>query len=77
VSNSLTDIVNQPVVKRSVNIAGHATSISLEEPFWTALKNLATQQNKTLPKLIAEIDDARSVNLSSAIRLYILHQMQK
>ncbi|MEM8833687.1 MAG: ribbon-helix-helix domain-containing protein [Pseudomonadota bacterium] len=71
----LADIVNQPVVKRSINIAGHATSISLEEPFWAALKKLATQQQKTLPKLIAEIDEARSVNLSSALRLYVLNQL--
>lgn len=67
--------------KRSVNILGHATSITLEEPFWEALKTEAESENLSLNALIARIDEqraktAQSDNLSSAIRLYILQQYQ-
>ncbi len=71
-SDNLSDILNAPIVKRSVMIAGHATSVSIEKPFWDAFKALADKQNKSLNQLITEIDEARSVNLSSAIRLYVL-----
>lgn len=68
----LTDILSVPVVKRSVRIAGHATSVSIEKPFWDAFKALAEQQGKSINDLVSEIDEARSINLSSAIRLYVL-----
>ena len=71
----LTEILNAPIVKRSVMIAGHATSVSIEKPFWDAFKELATAQDKSINQLITEIDEVRSVNLSSAIRLYILNQL--
>ncbi len=71
-THELSDILNAPIVKRSVMIAGHATSVSIEKPFWEAFKLLAKQENKSLNQLITEIDEARSVNLSSAIRLYVL-----
>ena len=59
--------------KRSVNIHGHQTSISMEKEFWDALKDVATTENLSINKLIAKIDDAReNNNLSSAIRIYIL-----
>ncbi|MFN3672944.1 MAG: ribbon-helix-helix domain-containing protein [Bosea sp. (in: a-proteobacteria)] len=59
--------------KRSLSIAGHRTSISLEEPFWLALREIAVQSERPLAALIAEIDLAREgVNLSSALRLYVL-----
>ena len=66
------------VVKRSILIGGHKTSISLEDPFWTALKQMAHARHMTLSALIAEIDDTRDeqCNLSSAIRLFVLHQRQ-
>ena len=73
----LTEILNTPIVKHSVMIAGHATSVSIEKPFWDAFKNLATTQNKSINQLITEIDEARSVNLSSAIRLYVLENLKK
>lgn len=61
------------IVKRSLVIAGHGTSISLEEPFWAALKELAGRQNLSLAALVAMIDAERQGgNLSSAIRLHIL-----
>jgi predicted DNA-binding ribbon-helix-helix protein len=65
------------VKKRSVNIAGHQTSISLEPEFWKALKDIADQQNKSLNRLIGEIDSERTgANLSSAIRIYVLRNFQ-
>jgi predicted DNA-binding ribbon-helix-helix protein len=61
------------VVKRSVVIAGHRTSISLEDAFWKGLKEIAGARNMTLSDLISSIDAERKhANLSSAIRLFIL-----
>lgn len=59
--------------KRSLTIAGHRTSVSLEEPFWEALKEIAVSKGVTVAALIAAIDDRRDgVNLSSALRLHVL-----
>lgn len=63
--------------KRSVNIAGHSTSVTLEQAFWQALKEVATARRTSVSALIAEIDQARASdssapNLSSAIRVFIL-----
>ncbi|MEM6811758.1 MAG: ribbon-helix-helix domain-containing protein [Pseudomonadota bacterium] len=74
--DNLSEILNEPVTKHSVNIAGHPTSISLEKSFWEALKEIAHTNNKSVAQLIGEIDDARSINLSSAIRLYVLHHLE-
>jgi predicted DNA-binding ribbon-helix-helix protein len=61
------------VVKRSIVIAGHKTSVSLEDAFWEALKEIAASRIKTLSDLVAEIDTGRPHgNLSSAIRLFVL-----
>jgi predicted DNA-binding ribbon-helix-helix protein len=61
------------VVKRSVVLAGHKTSVSLEEPFWKGLKEVGRGRNSTLSDLIAGIDARRlHGNLSSAIRLFVL-----
>ena len=64
--------------KRSINILGHQTSISLEEEFWSEVKTLAEQRGLSLNKMIAEIDRTRGTNknLSSAIRLYILKELK-
>ena len=61
-------------MKRSIAVAGHRTSISLEDAFWQALQQIAAARGLTLPALVAEIDGARdpAVNLSSAIRLAVL-----
>ena len=59
------------LVKRSVNISGHATSISLEPVFWNALKRAAEREGLTLNALVARIDEARTANLSSAIRVWL------
>ena len=63
--------------KRSVDIEGHRTSISLEEPFWDALKALAQKRGVTLNDLIAGIDGARRGGLSSAVRLFVLAELRK
>ena len=60
------------IVKRSVVIDGHKTSVSLEDAFWTDLKNIAHTAHTTLSELIAKIDQTREGNLSSAIRLFVL-----
>ncbi len=65
--------MKSPVVKRSIVIAGHKTSVSLEEAFWKGLKDIALMRNMTLSDLVATIDtDRRQGNLSSAIRLFVL-----
>ena len=65
--------MKSPVVKRSIVIAGHKTSVSLEDAFWTALKEIAGNRDLTMSELVASIDqDRRHGNLSSAIRLYVL-----
>ena len=62
--------------KHSVVLAGHRTSVSIETPFWDALKDIAHARGISLTHLIAEIDEARHENLSSAIRVYVLMQIR-
>jgi predicted DNA-binding ribbon-helix-helix protein len=65
--------MKSPVVKRSIVIAGHKTSVSLEDAFWKGLKEIAGERDMTLSELVASIDsDRRHGNLSSAIRLFVL-----
>lgn len=69
--------LNAPIIKRSVMIAGHATSVSIEKPFWDHLTRLAEEQKQSLNALITEIDELRDgINLSSAIRLYVLNSLE-
>lgn len=65
------------MAKRSVTIAGHRTSVSLEDPFWNELGRIASRDRKSLNGLIAEIDENRETNLSSAIRLYVLATLRR
>jgi predicted DNA-binding ribbon-helix-helix protein len=61
------------VIKRSILIAGHRTSVSLEDAFWKALKDIAQARRISVAALIASIDGGRSAsNLSSAIRVFVL-----
>ena len=65
--------MKSPVVKRSIVIAGHKTSVSLEDAFWKSLKEIAGGRDVTLSDLVAAIDsERRHGNLSSAIRLFVL-----
>jgi predicted DNA-binding ribbon-helix-helix protein len=69
--------MKSPVVKRSIVIAGHKTSVSLEDAFWSALKDIATGRRITLSDLVGAIDSQRQHgNLSSAIRLFVLDHYQ-
>ena len=67
--------------KRSVNIAGHSTSVTLEHAFWLALKEIAEARQSSVAAIIADIDRARgddpgAPNLSSAIRVFVLGALQ-
>lgn len=65
--------MNDAVVKRSVRVAGHLTSVSIEEAFWAGLKAMAEARGTSVNALVAAIDAQRaSTNLSSAIRLAVL-----
>jgi predicted DNA-binding ribbon-helix-helix protein len=62
-----------PILKRSVVIAGHKTSISVEDEFWDRLKEIAGERSMTLAAMIGAIDGGRKhANLSSAVRLFVL-----
>ncbi len=61
------------MAKRSVTIAGHRTSLSLEDPFWIALQEIAAERERPLAALIQEIDKSRAgLNLSAALRVFVL-----
>ena len=65
------------IVKRSIIVAGHKTSVSLEDAFWSALKKIALGRRMTLSNIVSEIDTRRNHgNLSSAIRLFVLDGMR-
>jgi predicted DNA-binding ribbon-helix-helix protein len=65
--------MKSPVVKRSIVIGGHKTSVSLEDAFWKGLKEIASQRDQTLSELVGSIDaERRHGNLSSGLRLFVL-----
>jgi len=69
--------MKSPVIKRSVVIGGHKTSVTLEDAFWRSLKEIAAGRRITLSALVAGIDTERQHgNLSSAIRLFVLDHYQ-
>jgi len=63
-----------PMAKRSITVAGHRTSISLEEQFWEALAEIAAAKRSSVATLVGAIDKGRpaAVNLSAAIRVFVL-----
>ena len=66
-------VMKSAVIKRSVIIGGRKTSISLENEFWDALREVAKQSNVSVAKLLVEIERSRTtINLSSAIRIFLL-----
>jgi predicted DNA-binding ribbon-helix-helix protein len=68
-----TEATNARVVKRSLVIAGHRTSISIEDAFWRRLRRIALERGQSLNGLAAAVDAARGdANLSSAIRVFVL-----
>ena len=62
--------------KRSLTIHGHRTSISLEEPFWVALNDIAKARQQSVASLVQMIDKERFGGLSSAIRIFILAELR-
>lgn len=66
-------------VKRSLTLRGHRTSVSLEDAFWTAFREIAAEEGKALNALAAEIDATRGMEtgLASAIRLYVLRHYRE
>jgi len=60
------------IKKRSVLIAGHPTSLSLEVEFWSALREIARRRGQSLNRLVASVDAERRGNLSSALRVFVL-----
>jgi len=74
-NNRTAPLAGVRVVKRSIAIAGHRTSVSLEDAFWSELKRLAASSGRSLSALIGLIDAERGeANLSSAIRVYVLRR---
>jgi predicted DNA-binding ribbon-helix-helix protein len=66
------------VVKRSIVVGGHKTSVSLEDEFWAALKKIAVSHRVTLSDLVGSIDSQRQHgNLSSAVRLFVLNHYRQ
>lgn len=66
------------ILKRTVTIDGHKTSVTLEDEFWYGLREIARGKNATLRSLITQIDDARKRNnLSSAIRVFVLNHFRR
>ncbi len=74
--------MSDAIPKRSVIVAGHRTSVSLEEPFWTRLKEIAHARSKSINDLVTESDSmepagGRQGNLSSALRLFVLAELEQ
>ena len=68
--------MGQTIRKHSVVLAGHRTSVSLEEDFWEALRELADDRDVSLNQLVNDIDRQRTGNLSSAIRVFVLRELR-
>jgi predicted DNA-binding ribbon-helix-helix protein len=65
-------------LKRSLTIAGHRTSLSLEPEFWQALQDAARAEKKTIAALVGEVDRTRGTrNLSSAVRVWLFRRAKK
>jgi predicted DNA-binding ribbon-helix-helix protein len=76
--DQLEHIKKSAVIKRSILINGHKTSISLENEFWLGLHDVARSKNVPVAKLVEQIDrDSDNVNLSSAIRIFVFNQLKK
>ena len=71
----------QAIEKRSVQLDGHRTSVSLEPVFWQALRDIAGRRGQSLNRLVASVDRERTLaggsnNLSSALRVFVLMEMR-
>ena len=68
--------MKSPVIKRSIVLNGHKTSISLEDAFWRELRDIAWSDDLTIGEVVGDIDTHRQGNLSSAIRLFVLDNVR-
>ncbi|MGC1642053.1 MAG: ribbon-helix-helix domain-containing protein [Pseudolabrys sp.] len=69
--------MKSPIIKRAIMIDGRKTSISLEDAFWSSLKEIAHAEGATVSELVAKIDETRKQgNLSSAVRLFVLDRVR-
>lgn len=74
----ISDLPNQAVnKKRSVVVAGHRTSVSLEPIFWEQLRTIANQRRLSVNELVTLIDQQRNGSLSSAIRVFVLESLRR
>jgi predicted DNA-binding ribbon-helix-helix protein len=73
----LLAMTQQAIVKHSVRIAGHATSVSLEAAFWQALNDIAARRHVSVTALLSAIDAERTGNLSSAVRVFVLDSCRR
>jgi predicted DNA-binding ribbon-helix-helix protein len=65
------------VIKRSIVVSGHKTSVSLEDAFWEGMREIAREQDVTISNLVGEIDRSRQQsNLSSAIRVFVFERLR-
>jgi predicted DNA-binding ribbon-helix-helix protein len=70
--------VKSQILKRSIFIAGHKTSVSLEEPFWVCLREIAEAQQASVSSVVAHIEASHPLgNLSSAIRTFVLNKVRE
>lgn len=66
------------ILKRSIAVAGHRTSVSLEAAFWDALREIAGARGVSVQRLVGEVDASRgSQNLSSALRVFVLQAVRR
>ena len=65
------------MIKRSMTIHGHRTSVSLEQPFWDMMQDIAASRRQSLASLVQKIDSKRDGGLSSALRLFVLAELKK
>ena len=65
------------IIKRSMTIHGHRTSVSLEQPFWDMLQDIAATRGQSITSLVQKIDRKRDGGLSSALRLFVLAELKK
>ena len=76
--DKLEHIKKSAVIKRSITINGHKTSVSLENEFWHGLHEIADHEHATIPLLVEQIDrSSDNCNLSSAIRLFVFNHLRR
>lgn len=69
--------MDDTIRKRSVVVAGHRTSVSLESAFWSELKAIAAERRQSINELVESVDKGRAGNLSSALRLFVLAELRR